>query len=214
VSAGAKLTGDWRALMRALDPARVKAAIHKEVAKANARIGLKGRALVVKSIRARDYAPNSPITIAIKGSSAPLVDKGDLIQSITYSVPEWYRLRIGVLKQTPAQLNIARILHEGAVIDVRKHPKVRAAVMAQVAKKLGEKRRGASKKVTTEAAAQLATSRSRPAGHLWIIPGRPFLRRPLTSPAMKRIAREEWRIAVRKALGGAGAGSNWRGTKG
>lgn len=211
---GATLIGDWRRLKAALDPERLRARLHREIAAANKRIGLKGRALVVKSIRARDYAPNSPITIAIKGSSAPLVDRGDLIQSITYSVPEWYRLRIGVLKQTPAQLNIARILHEGAVIDVRKHPKVRAAVMLKLADRLGKKRTGASKKVTTEAAAQLATARSRPAGHLWIIPGRPFLRKPLTSAAMRRIARDEWRIAVRKALGGAGAGSNWRGNKG
>ncbi len=204
MAGGARLIGDWRQLMRALDPARVRASIHREIEKANHKIGLAGRAFVVKSIRARDYAPNSPLTIAMKGSSAPLVDRGDLIQGITHDVPSWDRVRVGVLRKSTngaTLVNVAAILHEGAVIDIRKHPKVRAAVMAKLGKRLGEKRRGASEKATVDAAAQLAIGATRPGGHLWIIPGRPFLRKPLTSAAMRTFTRDAWRAAVRRALG-------------
>lgn len=201
---GVRLIGEWRKLRSALDPARVRSAMHREIEKANHKIGLAGRAFVVKSIKAQEYAPNSPLTIAMKGSSTPLFERGDLIQGITHDVPSWDRVRVGILRTRTngAELvNVARILHEGAVIDVRKNPRVRAAVMAQLAKRLGEKRRGASKKATVDAAAQLAIGGTRPGGHLWIIPGRPFLRKPLTSVAMRSFTRERWAEAVRRALG-------------
>lgn len=34
------------------------------------------------------WAPNSPVTIALKGSERPLVDTGELRKSITYVVKE------------------------------------------------------------------------------------------------------------------------------
>jgi len=44
-------------------------------------------AIVYKTIgESGNFAPNAPATIAIKGSSAPLIDKGRLRQSVTYEV--------------------------------------------------------------------------------------------------------------------------------
>jgi len=42
--------------------------------------------IVLQSFRNNDWAPLKESTIARKGSSAPLIDKGQLIQSITWTV--------------------------------------------------------------------------------------------------------------------------------
>lgn len=42
--------------------------------------------LIQKKIRQITSPPNSPVTIAIKGSSKPLIDFGQMIQSVTYVV--------------------------------------------------------------------------------------------------------------------------------
>lgn len=48
--------------------------------------GMIGRDACKNYILGGNLAPNSPRTIAIKGSSTPLVDTGSLLQSITYAV--------------------------------------------------------------------------------------------------------------------------------
>ena len=42
--------------------------------------------LVKKTILSKPFDPNSPITIKFKGSSTPLIDTGQLINSLTYKV--------------------------------------------------------------------------------------------------------------------------------
>jgi hypothetical protein len=49
-------------------------------------IGLLGTRLIVQKIRAIISPPNSPITIAIKGSSKPLIDFGQMVQSVRHKV--------------------------------------------------------------------------------------------------------------------------------
>lgn len=52
-------------------------------------LGLMGQLLtklIVQKIRAIVYPPNSPITIAIKKSSKPLIDFGQMVQSVRYKV--------------------------------------------------------------------------------------------------------------------------------
>ena len=52
-------------------------------------LGLVGQVivgLVQKKIRAIVFPPNSPATIAMKGSSKPLIDFGQMINSVTYVV--------------------------------------------------------------------------------------------------------------------------------
>jgi hypothetical protein len=51
-------------------------------------LGAMGAGEVKRVIRASEgIEPNAPYTIAKKGSSKPLIDKGQLIQSITWQVP-------------------------------------------------------------------------------------------------------------------------------
>lgn len=50
------------------------------------KIGAFVQGIVLKSFRENDWEANSEATIKRKGSSAPLIDKGQLIQSITWDV--------------------------------------------------------------------------------------------------------------------------------
>lgn len=86
------------------------------------------------------FAPLSELTIRTKGSSKPLIDYGDLLNSITYQVNKdrlW--VFVGVLRTARSKrpdsphetylANIARVHEEGAVIPVT--PKMRRFFFAR-----------------------------------------------------------------------------------
>lgn len=58
----------------------------KTAKKALGLIGLYVTGLIQKKIRQITSPPNSPVTIALKGSSKPLIDFGQMVNSVTYVV--------------------------------------------------------------------------------------------------------------------------------
>lgn len=62
-------------------------------------------------------AENKLLTINIKGSTKPLVDSGDLFQSITYERIDTYTVFAGVLRSS-AGFNVAQIVHDGVKLPV------------------------------------------------------------------------------------------------
>ncbi len=117
------LTGYWGRLETLLDPSRLAAGIQQ----AAARVGNYGASEVKKGIVSgspggQTFAPLSPVTIARKGSSKPLIDKGDLVGSITYQVINSDTVFIGVKKGK--EVNIAAVHEFGCTIGVT--PKMRA----------------------------------------------------------------------------------------
>lgn len=58
----------------------------KTAIQAASTVGILAQSLVRKRIVELDSPPNSDVTIAIKGSSSPLVDTGQMIQSVTWTV--------------------------------------------------------------------------------------------------------------------------------
>jgi hypothetical protein len=50
------------------------------------RLGLYFQAMIRKTIKDGPWTPNAPATIAIKGSSKPLVDTGRMIGAVNYEV--------------------------------------------------------------------------------------------------------------------------------
>jgi hypothetical protein len=117
----------------------------------------------------RHGIPNAPLTILIKGSSRPLVDRGDLRLSITTDVAGEGRNvvgAVGVLRRRRAKrgrkmMNIAIALHDGFVVRVT--PQVRAAVFAELLKRQGKR--------STEPRGGGTTT--------WRVRGRPFISQPL-----------------------------------
>jgi hypothetical protein len=52
------------------------------------RIGLSGQKFMQDNLKNGNWKPNSPTTVRIKGSSKPLIDTGQMRQSITYIVED------------------------------------------------------------------------------------------------------------------------------
>lgn len=52
------------------------------------RLGNKGVGVIQDSIQKGSFAPNSPLTVELKGSSRPLTDTGDLAQRVTFKIED------------------------------------------------------------------------------------------------------------------------------
>ena len=118
-----ELSGDWGRLETILNPSRIVAGIQQ----AAARVGNYGATQVKKGIvngapGGQKFAPNSQLTVQRKGSSSPLIDKGDLVGSVTYQVIDANNVFIGVKKGK--EVNIAAVHEFGCTIGVT--PKMRA----------------------------------------------------------------------------------------
>ena len=224
------LSGEWDSLIKSMDPASFKRRLAENVARANVRIGREFRRTAQGMIRSGVYAPNSPMTVILKGSSKPLVDKGDLFQGISFELDGPYRVRLGVLKRAVGQqvVNVGLVLHEGATIDVSAHPQVRRKVWAMIRKAVGAERLASlnpkSRKAVKAAAADLgirATGRQRrgmfaalrakgvlrastggTGRQVWVIPARPFLARPAMDPAFHKVILQHYSDAIRATFKG------------
>lgn len=160
----------WDRLLRAISPRRARKHLHAQMRlRINQQLQLL-RSDVIRYIDGEKHGvPNSPLTILIKGSSKPLVDRGDLRKSVNVDVRNLntrIRGRCGVIKfrhKGSGFKNVAVALHEGFTIKVT--PKVRAAVMAELRKRQKGKVRfdssgGGGSKST------------------WVVKGRPYLGDP------------------------------------
>ena len=224
------LTGQWRAFVQGLDGNAFQRRLHGELLKANELIGKRFQRQARGLIRAAVYAPNSPMTIILKGSSKPLLDRGDLYQAITYDVEGPYAVKVGVIKHRLKEgnaLDVAWILHEGATINVAQHPKVRRKMWAMLRERMANlaKLRKPRREVVLKAAAAMGLGRKRrftrkqiayliatgkisvpgrqykpTSNPIWTIPARPFIGRPLSDPEFPVYAVKRWEAAVKRSL--------------
>jgi hypothetical protein len=227
---GVELIGDWKGFVQGLDSEAFTRRLQGELRKANELIGKRFQRQARALIRGGAYAPNSPMTIILKGSSKPLLDRGDLFQAITYEVESSYVVQVGVIKarlKGPDALDIAWILHEGATINVEQHPKVRRKLWAMLRERMAglAKMRKPRREVTLKAAGAMGLGRKKKftrkqvayliatgkinvpgrqhkptSNAIWTIPARPFIARPLADPAFTAYALERWSAAVKVAL--------------
>lgn len=181
---GAKLTlkGAWNSLLDFLDPTHLQARLRVELKRKMAQQVQLLRADVIRYIdQERHGIPNSPLTILVKGSSRPLVDRGDLRQSISASVEVYganVRGAVGVMRSARGKggkglVSVAAALHEGFTIKVT--PKVRAAVFAEMRKRRGKVGKGKKRRGATIDTSGLSGAGAR----VWHVRGRPFIRQPL-----------------------------------
>ena len=117
------LTGDWDRIDAIFNSRRIDL-ILKTVGE---KIGNYGVSEVKKGIVSgapggKELQPLSPLTIARKGSSKPLIDKGGLLNSISYKTVGGDKVFIGV--QDKEEAKIAAIHEYGCTIPVT--PKLRA----------------------------------------------------------------------------------------
>ena len=179
-----RLGKGWKEFLRFLEPKRAR----RELGKNSRRTMLRELQLLRRDVIGyidgeKHGVPNSPLTVLIKGSSRPLVDRGDLRQGIRTSISAKgtnafaVRLRgaVGVLRTArrgdgKSLTDVAVALHEGFVIRVTE--KVRRAVFAEL-----RKRRKGNVRWKGGAGSPSTT---------WRVKGRPFVREPFEA-AVPRI---------------------------
>lgn len=193
-----ELTG-FEELKKALDPRAFERRLRREVKRAMVANAQIAEAEVKKDIYAgATFDPNSQRTIAIKGSSRPLVDNGDLVKSVDGQVVKWDLAVIGVLRskqvkgedgKTEDIKNIAVIVHEGAVIRVT--DKMRAFFAAMSRKHPGK------------------WFPLDPKTTVIVIPPRPFLESAVKKELRPRM-KEHWEDAIRRALKPPSEAPRWR----
>ena len=168
---GIKLSG-FKEFISAFNARRVRSVANEELRKKVKTQLVLLRGDIDKYIKSEKHGiPNSPLTILVKGSSRPLVDGGDLRQSINVRVKtEGADVvgGVGVLRTKTSRdgkklWNIGRALHEG--FKVRVTARVRAAVFAEM-----RKRSGGKVKFVSEGGESAS---------VWHVKGRPFIKDPL-----------------------------------
>lgn len=203
---GVVLSGDWDRMDRALNWAVFGPVLTARVRNANEAIGMKFRAMAVRKIRAKEYAPNSPITIILKGSSTPLVHHGNLIKAISYKLQNPFELRVGVIKTEVGeeQVSIAQRLHDGFTMDMRNKPEERERLLAEVGRAMVSisERKPAQRKAMNAAATDMLFGLGGASGKpgIWVIPGRPFLEAVLRDATFQGYVKERWTNAVEQAF--------------
>lgn len=138
----------------------------------------------------KPFAENSPVTIALKSSSTPLVSSGDrILDALAFKVVRFTKIRMGVQSEKLGSGRfLAEVLHNGATIPVT--PAMRAAVFAKLRDRLGDA-------AFKDFAANLLAG---PAKQFWTIPARPFLRKVFDDLAWRRKITQVLVLAVRRGL--------------
>lgn len=195
-----KRKAEWKGFERALNPQVFDRVTRKHIRRAtalNAKLVLRA---MRKAIQSGEFEPNKPLTVAIKGSSKPLVDFGhSLFQALTDRLIDDFTAFVGIQRKDEFY-NIGLFLHEGGALPVT--PKMRGLfyllwLASNEAIDPGE---------LTGRAAELWERM--PGGWFPIgkgtqaimITGRPFVDRALEDPDLRSRSKRNWEGALRAAL--------------
>lgn len=205
-----KFKGGWTPFRKAIDPTAFGARLERQVGAATRVNAYLVARRIRKSIKDRIPPGNADLTTAIKRSTKPLVDRGDLWKAISAQVVDWKTGFAGLLRTartTPrAELvNLGVVLHEGTSIRVTDRMRRMFRALANATSSGGadaSKLRGRARELYDRNPAV----RWRPIADSTTvirIPGRPFLRDALEDQELRREIVQNWAQAVRRALGGA-----------
>lgn len=129
---------------RLLDPDGFRDRLITNIGRATLRIALDAEREIKEDMTKGKFKKNSPVTSFLKGSSRPLVNTGELLKAINARVTEWDQAVVGVIKAAAKRdkkgkfvshdkklLNVARIVHEGASINVTKKMRMFFFILAR-----------------------------------------------------------------------------------
>lgn len=115
---GMTFTGDWKKFEKLFTPGVFQRNLQKNINIATQKAALYVAGKIRDRMKSGQYVPNKPLTIAIKGSSKPLIGlTATLWKSIAGKRVSWDRGIAGVLR-TDGKLNIAKMIHNGGAIRV------------------------------------------------------------------------------------------------
>lgn len=122
-----KLSPGFKKLEDLIKPSRTQAALNRNVGRALQLNGKIVERAMRRVIQGGMNPPNANLTIHIKGSTKPLVDHADLMNSIRSVRQDELTVFIGILR-TSKEYDIATVVHNGAHIPVT--PKMRGMFFA------------------------------------------------------------------------------------
>lgn len=203
-----ELTGGWKKLKVMLSGAEFAKALEKNLNHATALNAAFVRREVRKRIQGGKYSANAALTVAIKGSSKPLVDNADLMNAVTTVQTDAKTAFIGVLKQAKSKdgedmINIAAVVHEGVTIPVTEPMRMLFQVVYEAVEREDPSRlTGRALEIYRDVMANGGKFYPLKEGTIAIhIPGRPFIREVIEDPAILDKVRETWKAAVEAAYG-------------
>lgn len=195
---------DWKKYLAATDPRELDKRAKFYFRRANRRIGVAFKRIARDFIKARKYEVNAPLTVALKGKSLPLADTGELLGSLAFELRGHSGVALGVGRSPMAgRRMLYEVLHDGARIRVT--PQMIAAVMKKVSDQLtAGKFKGRSKKQKRQHKSALESTHAKlqqisgkvTGASFWIIPPRPFLKKPLESKEFVETVVSEWAGAL------------------
>lgn len=206
VEIGVDFKGDWKDFGAALAKKNLQPALQREVKRALARIGKHAQKKVRQEIRKGDFAANAALTIAIKGSSKPLVNDGDLWQGVSVEHRTWNSAFVGYSKKSPELYNLAKTLHDGAIITVTEKMRFMFLALALASDARVTHGVKAPRPMPLRGRAlELFETRARwfplkPETKFISIPARPFMKKVFDDPSLQAKFREEIAAAVQRAL--------------
>lgn len=189
----------WKRLKMALDPGKMDKEIRKQLRRATKRNAKLVEAAIRKEIRKGNFERNAALTVAIKDSTKPLVDRGQLFQFVTSKTFGDSTLFVGVLR-TDENYNIAAALHEGSTATVT--PKMRGLFFVLWQASIGEM----SPAALTGRAAELFERMPQgwlplKAGTKFIVnPPRPFIEQAIKDAGLKEKIAGNWKMAIAEAV--------------
>jgi hypothetical protein len=199
-----KKVGKWKELARALDPSRQRKALRQQLRRATALNGKVAEAAIRDGIKAGGFEGNRPLTVAIKSSTKPLADRGDLFQAatskvVTSKVLDDFTVFAGILKSNE-NFPMAVALHDGASIKVT--PAMRGLFymlwLVSVGRLPPSKLNGRAAELWTRMpGGWLPLHPNTPA---IVIPSRPFIDRISDDGKLRRKMEANWQAAIRQAI--------------
>jgi len=150
------------------------------------------------TIQSGGFKANAPLTVALKGSSKPLVASGDLFQSISIEQINDDEIFVGVLR-TEEGFDLVNIVHNGAVIPVT--PAMRWMFMLLAKASDGtmdpSKLEGRAAELFSQFQGWKPLAESTTT---IIIPERPFAVVAFSKESLVKLCRENWEAAVLAAM--------------
>lgn len=183
-------TKGFKKMLDALDPRKFRNRLQRQVLKATLKNGLLAERAIVQGInRGRVLKANAPLTQLIKGSDRPLVNTGQLLQSINHRILSPGIVVIGVLRKALHRdsqtgkvediTNVAAAVHEGFTVTVTQKMRNFFAAM--------------SREFPGEWFPLKASTK------LIVVPARPFLWLAV-KPSMIRLYKRNWENAIDEAF--------------
>ena len=219
-------TGDWEEYSRFLGSARFSMNVEREIRRATIKNSLYLVREIRQEIRARNFEPNKPLTLALAKGTIPLLKSKNLWDAIEYKLHSSFTAEIGIIRNTRStggvtgktidMYKLVELMHTGYVIKVT--PRMIAAIMAALNSqrtkrgRLTARARQMIKQIETERKEKLPSRGGIGSKRgVWRVKARPYMLTALIDTEVEKMVRQNYREALERAFKNQGAkGGDYR----